>query len=257
MEVEHKDLVTITRHEYLLASKRTKQLQPASALYLDLDLYENKYLTVSSTLNALDSGLFPSLYKLRQYKKTIIPINIVTTELSVHFRDLANVTYIVNVSHKHKVIMQKDTNAVLATLVCTVDSESCMKGVCLECKKRYIVYDKRNQAAVVDLRQRQYKAYRQCINGLSENEVALHIHFSENYACKYHSEVQSHHFGSSHKTGNFVLYSVIQSGPWSFCDLGSPSSSSHVVKKEHPAITIVHFFLTGPLASISRKLIFT
>nr|CAI5870083.1 unnamed protein product [Callosobruchus analis] len=69
-------------------------LQQALALYLDLDLLENKYLTLSSTLNALHPGLFPGLYKLRQYKKTIVPINIVTTELSAeaHLQDLLNTT---------------------------------------------------------------------------------------------------------------------------------------------------------------------
>nr|CAH7748308.1 unnamed protein product [Callosobruchus chinensis] len=171
----------------------------------------------------------------------------------------ANITYVVNVLHKNKVIMQRDTNAVLETLVCTVDSESCMKGVCLECNKRYIVYDERNQAAIVDLRQwvrrsevvekagktwkisknipvtekltlkeviqkfetelqnfkthvynirHQYKAYRQCINGLTESEVALHIDFSENYACKYHSEVQSHHFGGSRNQGTMQVHQM-------------------------------------------------
>nr|CAI5825887.1 unnamed protein product [Callosobruchus analis] len=62
-------------------------VQQALALYLDLDLSENKYLTLSSTLNALHPGLFPGLYKLRQYKKTIVRINAVTSELSAeaHF----------------------------------------------------------------------------------------------------------------------------------------------------------------------------
>nr|CAI5825761.1 unnamed protein product [Callosobruchus analis] len=61
---------------------------------LALDLSENKYLTLSITLNALHPGLFPGLYKLRQYKKTIVPINIVTTKLSAetHLQDLLNTT---------------------------------------------------------------------------------------------------------------------------------------------------------------------
>nr|CAI5858204.1 unnamed protein product [Callosobruchus analis] len=69
-------------------------VQQTLGLYLDLDLSENKYLTLSSTLNALHPGLCPGLYKLRQYKKIIVPINIVTTELSAetHLQDLLNTT---------------------------------------------------------------------------------------------------------------------------------------------------------------------
>nr|CAH7721805.1 unnamed protein product [Callosobruchus chinensis] len=238
----------------------------------------------------------------------------------------ANITYVVNVLHKNKVIMQRDTNAVLETLVCTVDSESCMKGVCLECNKRYIVYDERNQAAIVDLRQwvrrsevvekagktwkisknipvtekltlkeviqkfetelqnfkthvynirHQYKAYRQCINGLTESEVALHIDFSENYACKYHSEVQSHHFGGSRNQVTLHTAVMYHFSPeaqtkqvTSYCTVSSnqnhgPSAIwAHLhpilsaVQKDHPAVTTVHFFSDGPATQYKQKINF-
>ncbi|KAL3287411.1 hypothetical protein HHI36_001884, partial [Cryptolaemus montrouzieri] len=56
-------------------------------------------------------------------------------------------------SYMNKVIMQKDMDAVLETLVCSTDSESCIKGICSECKKRSINYDKINLKAILDLPQ--------------------------------------------------------------------------------------------------------
>lgn len=238
----------------------------------------------------------------------------------------ANTTYVVDILHKNKVIMEKDMNAVLETLVCSVNSESCMKGVCSECKPRRIVYDKSNQTAIVDLRQwvrisevvekagknvkitknipvtekltleeviqkfenelqtyknhiynikHQYKAYRQCIDGLTESEVALHIDFSENYACKYHSEVQSHHFGGSRNQVTLhtaVMYHVSAEAQTkqvtSYCTVSSnqnhgPSAIwAHLhpilseVQKNHPAVTTVHFFSDGPATQYKQKINF-
>lgn len=237
----------------------------------------------------------------------------------------ANMAYVVNVLHRNKVIMQKDTNAVLETLVCSVNSESCMKGVCSECKKWSINYDKTNLKAIVDLRQwarksevveklgkqvkvtknvpvtekltleeviqkfenvlttfkthiynikHQYKAYRQCIDGLTESEVALHIDFSETYACKYHSEVQSHHFGGSRNQVTLhtaVMYHFSAEAQTkqvtSYCSVSSnqnhgPSAIwAHLnpilseVQTNHPTVTTVHFFPMDQLPSISKRLI--
>lgn len=238
----------------------------------------------------------------------------------------ANFTYVVNTLHKNKVIVQKDTNAVLESLVCSVDSVSCMKGVCLECKNLCIDYDKSNQTDIVDLRQwirksevvekaekkvkitknvpvtekltieeviykferelqnfkthiynirHQYKAYRQCIDGLTESEVALHIDFSENYACKYHSEVQSHHFGGSrnqitlHTAVMYHLSAEAQTKQvTSYCTVSSnqnhgPSAIwAHLhpilseIKEKHPAVTTVHFFSDGPATQYKQKINF-
>ncbi|CAG5000393.1 unnamed protein product [Parnassius apollo] len=221
--------------------------------------------------------------------------------------------------------MQKDTNAILETLVCTVDSESCMKGVCSKCKTRGIVYEKNNRERIVPLRQwvrksevvekggkkikisknvpvtenhtiqeviqifenelmnfrthlyniqHQYKAYRQCIDGLTGTEVALHIDFSENYASKYHSEVQSHHFGSRNQvTLNTAVmynystetqsievtsYSTVSSnqnhGPSAIWAHLHPILSE--VKNKHPIVTTVHFFSDGPATQYKQKINF-
>ncbi|CAG5042659.1 unnamed protein product [Parnassius apollo] len=209
----------------------------------------------------------------------------------------ANISYVVNSLHYNKVIMQKDTNAILETIVCTVDAESCMKGVCSKCKTRGIVYEKNNRGRIVPLRQwvrksevvekvgkkikisknvpvtenhtiqeviqkfenelmnfrthvynvrHQYKAYRQCIDGITGTEVALHIDFSENYACKYHSEVQSHRFGSLSSNQNH--------GPSAIWAHLHPILSE--VKNKHPVVTTVHFFSDGPATQYKQKINF-
>lgn len=43
----------------------------------------------------------------------------------------------------------------------------------------------------------QYHQYSSCIKNFKNNEVAVHIDFSENYTCKLATEVQSMHFGGS------------------------------------------------------------
>nr|CAH7766693.1 unnamed protein product [Callosobruchus chinensis] len=169
-------------------------------------------------------------------------------------------------------------------------------------KKRCIVYDKRNQAAIVDLRQwvmrtevvekagkkwkisknipvtekhlkkHQYKAYRQCINGLTESEVALHTEFSD-YACKYHSEGQSHHFGGSRNQVTLHTAAMYHFSPeaqtkqvTSYCTVSSnqnhgPSAIwAHLnpilsaAKKDRPAVTTVHFFSDRPATQYKQKI---
>lgn len=45
----------------------------------------------------------------------------------------------------------------------------------------------------------QYQAIRSLKENLSNTDVILHVDFSENYNCKYESEIQSTHFGASQK----------------------------------------------------------
>lgn len=56
----------------------------------------------------------------------------------------ANISYVVNMLNKYNIIVKINTNAVSKALVCSVDSESFIKGVCSECKDRCIVYQKSN-----------------------------------------------------------------------------------------------------------------
>ena len=45
----------------------------------------------------------------------------------------------------------------------------------------------------------QAKECRALKESLTEDEVVLHVDFSENFSCKLHSEVQAFHFGGSRK----------------------------------------------------------
>ena len=45
----------------------------------------------------------------------------------------------------------------------------------------------------------QYRAIRSLKENLSEHDIILHVDFSENYKCKYDSEIQSMHFGASQR----------------------------------------------------------
>ncbi|CAH2085774.1 unnamed protein product [Euphydryas editha] len=121
----------------------------------------------------------------------------------------------------------------------------------------------------------QYKAYRQCIDGLTESEVALHINFSENYACKYHSKVQSHHFGASrnqitlHTAVMYHFSAEAQKKQVTLYCTESPNQNhgpsaiwAHLhpilseLKAKHPNVTTVHFFSDGPATQYKQKINF-
>lgn len=113
----------------------------------------------------------------------------------------------------------------------------------------------------------QYSSYRELRRGLEENECLLHIDFAENFNCKYSQEIQSCHFGGSHKqvtmhTG--VLY-VGQRDPLSFCTLSDSRQHDPVgiwcylkpvfelIKSDFPSVTIVHFYSDGPTTQYRQK----
>nr|XP_053618254.1 uncharacterized protein LOC128679821 [Plodia interpunctella] len=115
----------------------------------------------------------------------------------------------------------------------------------------------------------QYKSYRQCITGLTETEIALHIDFSENYTCKYHEEIQSVHFSRNqvtlHTAVMYYLTSTSDKRITSFCTVSSDLNHgpaaiwAHLhlvldwVQKELPLIKTVHFFSDGPATQYKQK----
>ncbi|XP_056647439.1 uncharacterized protein LOC130452147 [Diorhabda sublineata] len=117
----------------------------------------------------------------------------------------------------------------------------------------------------------QYKSYRQCINELTETENALHIDYSENYACKYHEEIQLVHFcGSRNQVTLHTAVMYYWTSPkdkhiTSFCTVssdlyhGPAAICAHLhpvldwVQKELPHIKTVHFFSDGLAAQYKQK----
>uniref|UniRef100_A0A8D8WWA4 Uncharacterized protein n=1 Tax=Cacopsylla melanoneura TaxID=428564 RepID=A0A8D8WWA4_9HEMI len=113
----------------------------------------------------------------------------------------------------------------------------------------------------------QYKAYRTLKENLHDNETVIHIDFSENYMCKYSSEIQSFHFGASRKQATIhtgVLY-LKDKDPISFAsvsnclDHGPNAIWAHLkpvlekLKRENPQVQLVHFFSDGPATQYKQK----
>ena len=99
---------------------------------------------------------------------------------------------------------------------------------------------------------------------MSPSECVIHIDFSENFSGKFGSEIQSVHFGVSHKqvtlhTG--VLYAGDVEQPIPFCTL--PPSKRHdpttiwkyldYMKESHRNIEVLHFFRYGPTTQYWQK----
>lgn len=118
----------------------------------------------------------------------------------------------------------------------------------------------------------QFDAYRELRSSLKHFESLLHIiDYSENYLCKYSKEIQSVHFGGSHKQASLhtgVLYTTGEQAPHTFCSI-SPSRRhdpvaiwAHldpvlkVVRERHPQVGILHFFSDGPATQYRQKGIF-
>lgn len=114
----------------------------------------------------------------------------------------------------------------------------------------------------------QFDAYRELRSSLKHKKSLLHIDFSKNYSCKYRKEIQSVHFGGSHKQASLhtgVLYTTGEQVSHTFCSI-SPSRRHDpvtiwtnldpvlkVVRKRHPQISMLHFFSDGPAMQHRQK----
>ncbi|KAL2099467.1 hypothetical protein ACEWY4_005947 [Coilia grayii] len=113
----------------------------------------------------------------------------------------------------------------------------------------------------------QYKAYRHLRETLTPKDCLIHIDFSENFTCKYATEIQSVHFGGSHQQATLhtgVLY-VHDQPPMSFATI-SPSRRhdpvaiwAHLdpildmVQSEYSDVQHLHFFSDGPATQYRQK----
>lgn len=121
----------------------------------------------------------------------------------------------------------------------------------------------------------QFKVIKNVKEDLSEFEALLHFDFSQNYACKYGSEVQSIHFGGSWSQVTLhtsVLYYIDPSDKAlrheSFCSMSEslrhdPASiCAHLepviveMKKLVPLLRKVHFLSDGPSTQYRNKKMF-
>ncbi|XP_045199124.2 uncharacterized protein LOC123553489 [Mercenaria mercenaria] len=114
--------------------------------------------------------------------------------------------------------------------------------------------------------QHQYRSVTELKKRLTEKDVLIHIDFSENYTCKYESEVQSCHFGASQRqislhTG--VIYTKDETVP--FCSMSdclkhNPAGIwGHLkpvlehVKENIPTVKHLYFLSDGPSTQYKNK----
>lgn len=100
------------------------------------------------------------------------------------------------------------------------------------------------------------------------HECISHVDFSENYACKYSSEIQAVHFASNHHRATLhtgvlhvggveehVCFATIsplkEKGPAAIWTHLSPILD--LVKDLYPKVTMVHFFSDGPCTQYRQK----
>ncbi|KAJ8875480.1 hypothetical protein PR048_023375, partial [Dryococelus australis] len=110
---------------------------------------------------------------------------------------------------------EKTPSEVLRTLCCDPRNESCLEQ-CITCKSKLIqikddpvdspVFFQRWTAKQVPVQfkdkikfmsNHQCEEISQLKKNILQNEVLVHVDFSENYTCKYSKEIQSAHFGGS------------------------------------------------------------
>lgn len=115
----------------------------------------------------------------------------------------------------------------------------------------------------------QFRMYRHVKSTLADDEAVVHIDFSENWKCKYASEIQSVHFGGSQQqvtlhTGvvyyadgllSFVSISPsLQHGPEAIWAHLKPVLSE--LKQKHPNVNVIHVYSDGPTTQYRNKLNF-
>lgn len=114
----------------------------------------------------------------------------------------------------------------------------------------------------------QFTYFRELKKNMTDRECLIHVDFSENYACKYSSEIQAVHFASNQQQATLhtgVLHVGGVDEPMCFSTI-SPSKEKgpaaiwthlspvlELVKSSYPNVTMVHFFSDGPCTQYRQK----
>ncbi|XP_028254033.1 uncharacterized protein LOC114441699 isoform X2 [Parambassis ranga] len=114
----------------------------------------------------------------------------------------------------------------------------------------------------------QFSHYRALRHGLKAHECLIHVDFSENYLCKYSTEIQAVHFGASHQQATLhtgVLYMHAMPQPMSFCTVspsrqkGPPAIWQYLspvldyLQSAHPEVSTIHFYSDGPCTQYKQR----
>uniref|UniRef100_UPI00358F15CF uncharacterized protein n=1 Tax=Myxine glutinosa TaxID=7769 RepID=UPI00358F15CF len=103
---------------------------------------------------------------------------------------------------------------------------------------------------------------------MSVDEALIHIDFSENYSCKYSSQIQAVHFGASHQQATLhtgVLYVGGKPEPVCFSTISPcrhkspPAIWQHLnpvldyLQATHPQVSVLHFLSDGPCTQYKQR----
>lgn len=103
---------------------------------------------------------------------------------------------------------------------------------------------------------------------LSTDECIIHVDFSENYGCKYSSEIQAVHFTVSHQQATLhtgVLYVGPNASPICLTTLSSSRQKGpgaiwehlwpvlNCIKEEHPMVNVLHFLSDGQCSQYHQR----
>ncbi len=114
----------------------------------------------------------------------------------------------------------------------------------------------------------QFAFCRELKKNMSGEEALIHIDFSENYSCKYSSQIQAVHFGSSYQQATLhtgMLYVGGKPEPICFSTIspcrhkGPPAVWQHLnpvldyLQATYPQVSVLHFFSDGPCTQYKQR----
>jgi len=114
---------------------------------------------------------------------------------------------------------------------------------------------------------RQFTAFRENKSNIKQDECVVHVGFSENFNCKYHSEVQAVHFGASHSQTSLhtvIVYTALED-PLCLCTISENLLHSLVdiwahlgpvldcISKEYPQVKLLTYWSDGPNSQYKQK----
>ena len=93
---------------------------------------------------------------------------------------------------------------------------------------------------------------------MSAGECLIHIDFSENFTCRYGTEIQVVHFGSSHEqavlhTGVLYIGQNLETTCFTTISASRHKGPPAIWAQLNPNITTLHFFSDGPCTQYRQK----
>ncbi|KAK2840949.1 hypothetical protein Q7C36_012528 [Tachysurus vachellii] len=217
-----------------------------------------------------------------------------------------NLSFLAEKLNQLKLIKTSDLERLTKTVSCDTTRKDCMYWECENCKDKTVPLSSMYDSAKMDdqegakvkisvkqivegtqeqlaeqfhthlskfkkhsfnIRQ-QYAYYRELRKSMATDECLIHLDFSENFTCKYSSEIQAVHFGSSHQQATLHTGILCVGGSKESTCFSTISPSKHkspaaiwehlnhlldYVQATHPEVSVIHFFSDGPCTQYKQK----